>query len=371
MRFSVGGIFSVWKGEPGNKKFCGTFHNHVTDYGMNTMVTKSLPDLTTTLHVGSGSTPPANEDLILESEVASTTNTSVSVAVSSEAKGYVGYRRRFEFSAGEAEGTLSELGLSDGVSLFNRQLFLGQDGNPTTLVIGATDALDIICEVRIYSSPVDTKISNENVTIGGVVFDHMCVFKQYYFSYNGTPSHSSYCWFTSGTFGDLIASDFRVKSSVSNYNDGSSGFTSWFGGTTSDALTMETYVNGSFEVIYKADFYAGTLNGEIDEIAITSGAATNIGIGLSPGYNIYSETEWQPSTSYNLDDMFIPEIGDEFIYKVTTAGTSHTEAPTWPTTIGETVTCSGGVEYECVAPLLVVDDTEALTLTIKISWTRE
>ena len=47
---------------------------------------------------------------------------------------------------------------------------------------------------------------------------------------------------------------------------------------------------------------------------------------------------WAASTAYALDDLVIPATSNGYTYKCTTAGTTAGSAPTWPTTIGGTVT---------------------------------
>lgn len=58
--------------------------------------------------------------------------------------------------------------------------------------------------------------------------------------------------------------------------------------------------------------------------------------------------DWDASTAYSLGDIVIPTTPNGFKYKVTTAGTSNSSEPTWPTTIGQTVT-DNTVVWECLA----------------------
>jgi len=55
-------------------------------------------------------------------------------------------------------------------------------------------------------------------------------------------------------------------------------------------------------------------------------------------YKTMKGTAWQVSTAYSLGDVVVPSAGSEngFRYQCTTAGTSDSSEPTWPTAEGET-----------------------------------
>jgi len=57
-------------------------------------------------------------------------------------------------------------------------------------------------------------------------------------------------------------------------------------------------------------------------------------------------TTWAASTAYNQNDTVRPTTPNNYVYRCTVAGTSGSEEPTWPTTIGETVS-DGTVTWEC------------------------
>jgi hypothetical protein len=56
-------------------------------------------------------------------------------------------------------------------------------------------------------------------------------------------------------------------------------------------------------------------------------------------YRTLKGTAWQASTAYSVGSVVVPTAGNEngFRYECTTAGTSGTSQPTWPTTEGATV----------------------------------
>jgi hypothetical protein len=58
---------------------------------------------------------------------------------------------------------------------------------------------------------------------------------------------------------------------------------------------------------------------------------------------------WAASTAYALGDYVVPTTSNGFYYECTTAGTSGTTEPTWPTTAGATVT-DGTVVWTCRQP---------------------
>jgi hypothetical protein len=377
MRFTIGGTFSVWL----NGKYWGSFHNHVTDYGLNTLVTKSLDTLMGKLHVGSGNTAPADSDTALVTEVATTTTIDTTEYVYDATDGYAGRRRKYSFAVGVATGTLAELGLSDGTSLFNRQLFQDQYGNNTTITVGASDTLEVLCEVRVYMPlAVNTKAANSNFTIGSESYpSNYSMASGFYSSSRPSSQWGSMLVFPYKALNSFEhVSMWELMHTTNDYSSGDSGVMTAGGGTDASSVTMTPYVLDSFELEFILEWVAGTLAANNYSVLalhveyVLFGANQKfLEIGISSPYNQASETIWQDSHVYTEGDRFIPTLTDSFIYEVTTGGTSHTSAPVWPTTVGGTVTDGGGVEYECVAPLLRVESSESLTLNVTLSWGRE
>jgi hypothetical protein len=63
------------------------------------------------------------------------------------------------------------------------------------------------------------------------------------------------------------------------------------------------------------------------------------------------------TTAYTLGAMVVPATPNGYFYAATTAGTSAGSAPTWPTTIGDTVT-DGTVVWTCMGKTALVKGTD-------------
>lgn len=68
------------------------------------------------------------------------------------------------------------------------------------------------------------------------------------------------------------------------------------------------------------------------------------------GYAFYDT--WAVGTIYTSNEYRVPTVANGYAYQVTVAGTSHaTTQPTWPTTVGATVT-DGTVTWQNIGPYL-------------------
>ena len=130
-----------------------------------------------------------------------------------------------------------------------------------------------------------------------------------------------------------------------------SQFNSWMGGLTL-TLSLAGTPNRLTEDRARDPFMPTS-----DDIRTMKDFLTEVAKGVLPN--------WATSTAYSADDLVIPEAATytSYIYKCTTAGTSGSSAPTWPTTIGNTVADNTAV-WTCVGKeLYVYSLTPSYTIT--------
>ncbi len=76
----------------------------------------------------------------------------------------------------------------------------------------------------------------------------------------------------------------------------------------------------------------------------------------------FDPPKWDDTTVYGVGQQVVPTTLNGYIYECTVGGTSHaTTEPTWPTTIGSTVT-DGTVTWRCEAADSTVTDLRIVTL---------
>lgn len=153
------------------------FPNLILDQGLNRIGTNAgdpsanYPKFLTTVYVGSGSTAPAVTDTSLQTFVAaSTTIQSSSDTFTSGPPAYSSAFVTYRFATGVAAGNLSEVGVGWGglSGLFSRSLIKDGSGNPTTITVLSTEALDITYEFRVYP-PGD---ATGSITISGTSYSY-------------------------------------------------------------------------------------------------------------------------------------------------------------------------------------------------------
>lgn len=66
-------------------------------------------------------------------------------------------------------------------------------------------------------------------------------------------------------------------------------------------------------------------------------------------YEAVKHAAWVATNNYAINDFVLPTVPNGFCYEVTTdSGSSGATEPTWPTTVGNTVT-DGGITWTCRA----------------------
>jgi hypothetical protein len=142
------------------------FQNLITNQGLDRIGNAQTYLLA--CQVGSGSTPPANNNTSLQTFVAGTSTIQDTVNGAQAAPPYYAFARRtFRFAAGTAAGNLSEVGVgwtSTGSNLFSRALIVDGLGNPITITVLSDEVLDVTYELRNYPNATDV---NSNITITG------------------------------------------------------------------------------------------------------------------------------------------------------------------------------------------------------------
>ena len=88
--------------------------------------------------------------------------------------------------------------------------------------------------------------------------------------------------------------------------------------------------------------------------------ANKLALTLYDFVQVFNATRgnWAASTAIQLGDTVTPTVANGLLFKALTAGTTGTTEPTWPTTVGATVT-DGSVTWEAVAPSTIVSFTIA------------
>lgn len=131
----------------------GPFPNLVLDNGLNLIgSTGGGGDVWSTVAVGSGNTAPANNQTQLQTLVASNGAPTNSSTFGNPSSPYECKRtRKWSFGFGVAAGNLSELGVGpSATNLFARSLIKDAGGNPTTITVLSTEALDVYYTTGIY-----------------------------------------------------------------------------------------------------------------------------------------------------------------------------------------------------------------------------
>lgn len=150
------------------------FRNLITNAGLDAMAGGTgISNLINYLAVGTGSSEPSYTDTALNAEVARTNSNggfgdSDAMVGSGDLVEYWRRRRTRVFTEAQANANLAELGFfssSSGGTLWNRQLFRDELGNPTTITKTNEDQLRVTYEYRVYP-PWDDVV--QEIEVNGV-----------------------------------------------------------------------------------------------------------------------------------------------------------------------------------------------------------
>jgi len=93
--------------------------------------------------------------------------------------------------------------------------------------------------------------------------------------------------------------------------------------------------------------YKNHVTNEVSGTNYSAGGATLGGKALTYTAADSFTTTWEAATEYAVGDVVRPTTGNEFLYRCYDAGTSDSAEPSWPTTVGESVS-DNTVEWVCV-----------------------
>lgn len=130
------------------------FSNIITNYGMNRFGNGShLFQNVTYSHVGTGTTAAVVTDTSLETWVNSQNAGTATDTAQGSAPYYGKYTNTIRHGEGDAEGNISEVGMSGGATntnMFSRALVVDGGGSPTTIPVASDEWLDVYYEFRMY-----------------------------------------------------------------------------------------------------------------------------------------------------------------------------------------------------------------------------
>lgn len=242
------------------------FDNLITDQGLNWLGTSGIGQYCL---VGTGSTPPAETDTVLANKLAhTTTNAGVTYGGQATTPYYSWVRVVFRFAAGTAAGNLTELGVGISTTLlFSRTLIKDGAGNPTTITVLPSEALDVTYELRLYAPSAD---ATHTTVIGGV-------------PYTGTVRPSLVTNSASG--GAWGVRSFAVPASLSGLSPAFSVYSGAVGAATAGPSgTQENLTGGVVEAAYSQNslLRSGTITCPLSEGNLAGGIGA-VAIGTTLG----------------------------------------------------------------------------------------
>lgn len=174
------------------------FKNLILDVGLNL---PSNEDFLTTVRVGTGTSTPLVTQASMDALLATTSNavSNTDTFVSDASNPYWAYKVVRRFATGTAAGILAEVGIGSSSTLWSRARILDSGGNPTTITVLPTEALDVEYTLRIYIPMADVTGTR---TIGGVATSYVVRAES---ASNGGP-WSAYNFVVPGTLRGIVVS---------------------------------------------------------------------------------------------------------------------------------------------------------------------
>lgn len=121
-------------------------------------------------------------------------------------------------------------------------------------------------------------------------------------------------------------------------------------GSSTSMMYPDTPPNSSLSDTYY--YWARNISTSMVEGDFNAVSGTQAKTADEPEYilQLLIDSKWKASTARALDFIGYPSKPNGYAYKVTTAGTSGTTEPTWPTTISQTVS-DGSIVWTCSAAI--------------------
>jgi hypothetical protein len=123
----------------------------------------------------------------------------------------------------------------------------------------------------------------------------------------------------------------------------------------SDTMNLALVTSGYTPDLAAHDFWNDVVANEASGTGYTANGATLASKTLTVTAANSWATQWAASTARQAGDVVRPTTGNGFLYAANGAGTNSASEPTWPTTVGATVT-DGGVTWSCIGRAIVVFD---------------
>ena len=152
----------------------GWFKNLILNQGLDQLGTASASVLYGYARVGTGTTPPAAGQTVLDNQIAySQVGPADTTIVNAGSPNYTTLTTyKYVFSQGDVVGNISEVGVgwaTTGATLFSRALIVDGIGNPTTITLTSIDQLTIYYRLNASQPTTDTTSS---VTISSTSYPY-------------------------------------------------------------------------------------------------------------------------------------------------------------------------------------------------------